>query len=176
MVEVGMAVQKKYTNKVSRLGIIRYILHPYCFSSPYFNHQIYSIYACNKKKKKKKKSLVCANYLPRHINPVSDCMFSIGSSSQKIHLVPAYTYTHKDQYFITQVHRTVFSPAHLRHVGPTSLQYRLSFDVGMGRIQRLWCGYRLHPNHALPSCLEICLGRTLNKAEGWTIIHFPHMF
>ena len=34
MVEVGMAVQKVY-NKGSRLGIIRYILHPYCFSLQY---------------------------------------------------------------------------------------------------------------------------------------------
>ena len=58
---------------------------------------------------------------------------------------------------------TVFSPAYMyfRHVGPTSLQFRLSFDVGMGRIQRFWCGYTLHPNHALPSSFEICLGRTL---------------
>ena len=36
MVQVGMAVQKKYTDKGSRLGIIRYVLHPYCFSLKYY--------------------------------------------------------------------------------------------------------------------------------------------
>ena len=28
----------------------------------------------------------------------------------------------------------VFSPAYIRHVGPTNFQYRLSFDVGMGGV------------------------------------------
>ena len=28
----------------------------------------------------------------------------------------------------------VFSPAYSSHVGPTSLQYELSFDVGMGGV------------------------------------------
>ena len=73
MIEARNGSMKKYTNKGSRLGIIRYILHPYCFSlkyhylkssrdvrytlslaycpclctfsycHPYFNHQFYSI-------------------------------------------------------------------------------------------------------------------------------------
>ena len=30
--------------------------------------------------------------------------------------------------------KPVFSPAYIRHVGPTSLQYRLFFDVGMGGV------------------------------------------
>ena len=56
---------------------------------------------------------------------------------------------------------SVFSLAYLRHVGPTSLQYKILFDVGNGITQKLCCGYRLHPHHALLSCLEFCLGRTL---------------
>ena len=31
---------------------------------------------------------------------------------------------------------------------------------GMGITPKLYCGYRLHPHHALLSCLELCLGRT----------------
>ena len=53
-------------------------------------------------------------------------------------------------------HKLEFSP---RHIGPTFLQYRISFDVGMGRIQKLWCGYWPSPNHTLPSCLRFCLGK-----------------
>ena len=56
----------------------------------------------------------------------------------------------------------LFSPAYLRHVSPTSLLYRYFFDVEIGKIQTFWCGRRPHPNHALPSCLEFCLERTLN--------------
>ena len=44
---------------------------------------------------------------------------------------------------------TVFSLAYLRHVGPTSLQYRTLFDVWNGITQNLYCGHRLHPHHAL---------------------------
>ena len=32
---------------------------------------------------------------------------------------------------------TVFSPAYLRHVGPTSLQFRIPFDVGIVQIHKL---------------------------------------
>ena len=32
---------------------------------------------------------------------------------------------------------TVFSPAYLRHIGPTSLQFRISFDMGIVLIQ-IW--------------------------------------
>ena len=46
---------------------------------------------------------------------------------------------------------------------PTSLHYRVSFDVGIVIIHKICCGHRLHPNHALPSCLAFCLGRTLNS-------------
>ena len=45
-----------------------------------------------------------------------------------------------------------------RHVGPTSLQYRYFFDVGIGRLQKIWCGYRSCPNRPLLSYLEFCLG------------------
>ena len=31
----------------------------------------------------------------------------------------------------------------------------------MGRIHKLWCGHRPHPNHALLSCLNFCLWKTL---------------
>ena len=31
----------------------------------------------------------------------------------------------------------------------------------MGRIYKLWCGHRLHPNHAYPACFKFRLGRTL---------------
>ena len=55
----------------------------------------------------------------------------------------------------------VFSPAYLRHVGPASLQHRFFFDVGKERAQKLQCGHKPRPNHALPSCLELFLGRTL---------------
>ena len=57
--------------------------------------------------------------------------------------------------------QSVFSPAYIRHVRPTSLHYRISFDVGIGRIHKLWCGHGLCSNHALLLCLEFCLGRTL---------------
>ena len=40
----------------------------------------------------------------------------------------------------------VFSLAYPRHVGPTSLQHRITFDMGMGITQKLYCGYRLHPH------------------------------
>ena len=40
----------------------------------------------------------------------------------------------------------MFSLAYVRHVGPTSLQYGIPCDVGMGTIQKLCCGYRLHPH------------------------------
>ena len=59
----------------------------------------------------------------------------------------------------------VFSPAYLRHVGPTSLQYRVSFDVGIGIIHKFCCGHRLHPHYALSPCLEFCLGRTLYSGD-----------
>ena len=39
----------------------------------------------------------------------------------------------------------MFSPAYPRHVGPTSLQYRLSFNVG-----KAFCGHRLR--QTMPSC------------------------
>ena len=61
----------------------------------------------------------------------------------------------------------VFSLAYLRHVGPTSLQYRIPFDVGNGITKKLWCGYKLHLHHALLSCLKICLGRILEWMP-WT--------
>ena len=60
---------------------------------------------------------------------------------------------------ISEVSLPVFSPAYLRRVGPTSVQYKIPFDdVGIGIIQKLCCGYRLLPHHALLSCLEFCLG------------------
>ena len=40
-----------------------------------------------------------------------------------------------------------------RHVGPTTLQCRIFFDVGISK-----CAYKLHPNHVLISCLELLLG------------------
>ena len=40
---------------------------------------------------------------------------------------------------------SVFSLAYLRHVGPTSLHYRIPFDVGIGTIHMLWCDHGLHP-------------------------------
>ena len=53
----------------------------------------------------------------------------------------------------------VFSLAYLRHVGPTSLQYKVSFDVGMGIFHTLCFGHRLHPIiYANLSCLEFSLG------------------
>ena len=57
--------------------------------------------------------------------------------------------------------KPVFSLAYLRHVGPISLQYRIPFDVGMEITKKIWCRYKLHPHHALLSCLKFCLGRTL---------------
>ena len=30
--------------------------------------------------------------------------------------------------------KPVFSPAYIRHVGPTRLQYRLDFDVGIQKL------------------------------------------
>ena len=61
----------------------------------------------------------------------------------------------------------VFSLAYQRFVGPTSLQYRVSFDVGIGIIHVLWCGHGLHPNYALLSCREFSLGRTLSSTDGF---------
>ena len=52
----------------------------------------------------------------------------------------------------------MFSPACMRHIGPTNLQYRLFFDVGMGALMWLVAP----PRFALPSCLKVCLGRILN--------------
>ena len=46
-------------------------------------------------------------------------------------LILLYTY----KYLVNEIWNTVmpvFSLAYLRHVGPTSLQYRIPFDVGMG--------------------------------------------
>ena len=57
----------------------------------------------------------------------------------------------------------VFSPAYIRHVGPTSLQFRIPFDVGIMHIHKLWCGHSLHPSYALLSYLKFCLGRTLTR-------------
>ena len=52
--------------------------------------------------------------------------------------------------------------AYLRHVGPTNLQFRIPFDVGIVLIHKLWCGHSLHPSYALLSCLNFFLGRTLD--------------
>ena len=47
---------------------------------------------------------------------------------------------------IKQHSSAVFSLAYVRHVGPTS-----PLMWGMGIIQKLYCGDRLHPHHALLS-------------------------
>ena len=46
--------------------------------------------------------------------------------------------------------------------------------------QKLWCGYKLHLHHALVSCLEFCLGRTLGLTQEltthtWLYIHYMHV-
>ena len=65
-------------------------------------------------------------------------------------------------------------PRYIRlvHFGPPSLQYRLFFNVGMGRVQMLWCGHRFCPNHALLSCLKFGLERTLHviRADCLTVV------
>ena len=38
---------------------------------------------------------------------------------------------------VTRTKSSVFSPAYLRHVGPTSLQFRIPFGVGIALIQKL---------------------------------------
>ena len=40
---------------------------------------------------------------------------------------------------------SVFSPACIRHVGSMQLQCRYPFDVGVDRVQNLWCGHRPYP-------------------------------
>ena len=74
----------------------------------------------------------------------------------------------KGDVLISEVSLSVFSPAYLRYVGPTSVQYKIPFDdVGIGIIQKLCCGYRLLPHHALLSCLEFAWGaRTLLMYRG----------
>ena len=42
---------------------------------------------------------------------------------------------------------------------PTSLHYRISSDMGMGRIQKLWCGYRPFPKLCPPVIHWILLRR-----------------
>ena len=56
---------------------------------------------------------------------------------------------------------TVFSPAYLRHVCSTSLHYRIPFDVGNGDNPKALKWLQAPPIHALLSCLEFYLGRTL---------------
>ena len=53
----------------------------------------------------------------------------------------------------------VFSPACMPVKHAFSMEIFLMWE--WGRIQKLWCGYGLHPNHAIPSCFESWLGRTL---------------
>ena len=44
----------------------------------------------------------------------------------------------------------VFFPVHIGYVGPTSLQYRISFDVGMGEIQKALMWLQALPKPCLP--------------------------
>lgn len=52
----------------------------------------------------------------------------------------------------------VSSPAYTSHAGPTSLQHRLSLDVGMGGVEWLCCGQWLHPNLRPPILPQSLLG------------------
>ena len=74
----------------------------------------------------------------------------------------------------TRVHacHSVFFPAYLRHVSPASLQHRYFFDVGKERGQMLWCDHRPRPNHTLPSCLDLILGRTLHTEKLFSVQHW----
>ena len=61
----------------------------------------------------------------------------------------------------------MFSPAYLRHVGSTSLQYSIPFDVGNADNPKAlkWLQAPPTPDHALLSCLKFyILGE--NTAEG----------
>ena len=59
-------------------------------------------------------------------------------------------YTSRGKWVWACRHSSVLS-AYVRHVSPASLQQWYS--------NRLWCGYKLLPDHAHPSCLQSCLGR-----------------
>ena len=74
---------------------------------------------------------------------VYKCSFCISGSVQLFFLQLRQNYDVLD--LLRMVHliqdlsltTSLFSPAYVRHVGPTSLQYRISSDVGLGRIHKL---------------------------------------
>ena len=66
----------------------------------------------------------------QHIIEKCDVVF------QQKELPPQGKITHEDSATCIVAY-AVFSPAYLRNVGPTSLQYRIPFDVGIGIIHVL---------------------------------------
>ena len=57
-----------------------------------------------------------------------------------------------DQWRLVILMRVSVLPSIPRHVGPTSLQYKVSFGVGIGIIHLLWYGHGLHPSYVLLAC------------------------
>ena len=56
----------------------------------------------------------------------------------------------------------LFSPAYLRNIGPTCLQYTISLLYGIGAGPRALMWLRFHLSHILPIHLTLGLGRTPN--------------
>ena len=89
------------------------------------------------------------------------------------HTHNTHTHTHCIHTHTTSAH-TIFSLANIRHVGPTCLQYRVSFDMRVEIINVLCCGHRLHPNYVNLSCLEFSLGRTPTHTHAYMHTHIMH--
>ena len=62
------------------------------------------------------------------------CLFNAAPSSIKGQL-PDPIVNSLRLYWVSAKSMTVFSLAYLRHIGQTSLQYRIPFDVGLGQPQ-----------------------------------------
>ena len=87
-----------------------------------------------------------------------------------------FIHTRELKFFLAWEKHAVFS---LRHVGLTSLQYRIPFDVGNGDNPKalMWLQAPPTPHHTILSCLEFDLGRTLRSHDIASVIkaQYDHM-
>ena len=60
-----------------------------------------------------------------------------------------------------------------QHIDPTSLWFRIPFDVGIVLINKPWCGHSLHPSYALLSCLKFFAWGEYWAATSYAFLWYP---